>query len=334
MKLVNKIRKIIQLINYITHHPNSHSYKNNNEFYGNCHKYTNQLINFLPTGYYIIKLICVKYPKFLIHKLGKKYFVLDNYGNYFEVDYLKIKNNISLIPKNNYHYSYNNQNPILIPNVLIDLLNFNNLTQNHKIIKLETSNPILKYIIVDNFIKKIIELSKKYYNNQTEKPDKHTETNSIYMNDIYYNSSIVDDESEIYENILNNNNDNSAGDYELNIYKGTISTKKSNLSNLNLCLIKSIRTSLNKNTYLVKNKTPNFSIDELKKSNDYNVLIVDCEKFLEFLLENNPEFYRSLGLIIFELNTEKYNEQIISKLSKYNFEQILTGKYNTWIKNI
>lgn len=317
--MINKIRKIIQLINSITF---SYPPTNTNEYYGNCYKYTNKLISVLPSGYYIIKLICVKYPKFRIHKLGKKYFVLDNYGNYFQVDYLKIKNN--------YHYSYNNPNPIVIPNIIIDLLNYNDITQNHKIIKLKTSNPILKYIVVDNFIKKILELTKNYYYNQLEQ--KHDiDDNSIYMDDIYYNDSIIEDDSEIYTNT--NTNTNNTSDYELNIYKGTLTTKKFDISNLILCLIKSIRTNLNKNTYLVKNKTPNFSINELKKSNEYNVLIVDCEKFLEFLLENNPEFYQSLGLIIFELNTEKYNEQLIAKLSKYNFKQILTGKYNTWIKN-
>jgi len=118
-----------------------------------------------------------------------------------------------------------------------------------------------------------------------------------------------------------------------NIVKGFISNKKLDLTNLGEGL------SGYGSTYIENNNTkiPSFSLNETKtkfKINNFNVLVADCEGFLEIFFDENPDLYESLRLIIFEADyADKCNYyKIRQKLILNKFCKILEGHQNVWIK--
>lgn len=82
---------------------------------------------------------------------------------------------------------------------------------------------------------------------------------------------------------------------------------------------------------------PSFSLEEIieKYKLNFNVLVADCEGFLEEFFDENPQFYDSLRLIIFEADyVEKCNYDKIKKtLYEKNFIKLLEGHQNVWIRN-
>jgi len=70
--------------------------------------------------------------------------------------------------------------------------------------------------------------------------------------------------------------------------------------------------------------------------NKFNVLVADCEGFLEVFFNENASFYDDLRLIIFEADyPEKCNyEKIRYNLKIRNFIEILNGHQNAWIRNV
>ena len=78
----------------------------------------------------------------------------------------------------------------------------------------------------------------------------------------------------------------------------------------------------------------------------FNVLVADCEGFLETFFDENPELYEELNLIIYERDNDgskggrrikcNYNK-IENNLKNYNFNQIACHCYGTkdlvWSKN-
>jgi hypothetical protein len=80
-------------------------------------------------------------------------------------------------------------------------------------------------------------------------------------------------------------------------------------------------------------------MDEIKlkyKIEKFNVLVADCEGFLEIFFNENPLLYDDLRLIIFEADyPEKCNyEKIRYNLKKRNFQEILSGHQNAWVRII
>ena len=80
-------------------------------------------------------------------------------------------------------------------------------------------------------------------------------------------------------------------------------------------------------------------MDEIKKQcniDKFNVLIADCEGFLETFFDENPCFYDDIRLIIFEADgREKCNyEKITTMLKCKGFTKILEGWQNVWTKEI
>ena len=67
----------------------------------------------------------------------------------------------------------------------------------------------------------------------------------------------------------------------------------------------------------------------------FNVLVADCEGFLEVFFDENPEFYDNLRLIIFEEDyPEKCNyDKIKNKLLEKQFINLVEGHQNVWIKS-
>ena len=77
-------------------------------------------------------------------------------------------------------------------------------------------------------------------------------------------------------------------------------------------------------------------MEEIKKKYNlqFNVLVADCEGFLERFFDENPNFYDTLRLFIFEADyTDKCNyRKIRDTLNEKGFTEILHGHQNVWIK--
>ena len=67
----------------------------------------------------------------------------------------------------------------------------------------------------------------------------------------------------------------------------------------------------------------------------FNVLVADCEGFLEIFFDENPELYDKLDIIIFEADyPDKCNyDKIKMNLKNRKFINILNGFQNVWVKD-
>jgi FkbM family methyltransferase len=143
------------------------------------------------------------------------------------------------------------------------------------------------------------------------------------------NQVVVEPDNRVW-NVLEKNKTNN--NCKFNIVKGFISNKKLDLTNLNVCHGGYGATFVENNN----TKIPSYSLDEIKNKYNlnFNVLVADCEGFLELFFDENPEFYDSLRLIIFEADyPEKcdYNK-IKNKLTEKKFNKLLEGHQNVWIR--
>ena len=144
------------------------------------------------------------------------------------------------------------------------------------------------------------------------------------------NQVVVEPDERVWEALERNKKINNC---EFHIIKGFVSEKKLSLTNLN---------SYNGygTTYLINDKStiPAFTLQEIinKHNLKFNVLVADCEGFLERFFDENPNFYDMLRLIIFEADyPNKCNyEKIRNALKEKNFIEKIKGHQNVWIKNI
>jgi FkbM family methyltransferase len=144
------------------------------------------------------------------------------------------------------------------------------------------------------------------------------------------NQVVVEPDDRVWNALEQNKINNNC---EFNIVKGFISNKKLDLTNLNVCIDGYGATFIeNENT-----KIPSYSLDEIinKYNLNFNVLVADCEGFLEVFFDENPNFYDNLRMIIFEADyPEKCNyDKIKNKLKEKNFSNLVKGHQNVWIKN-
>ena len=143
------------------------------------------------------------------------------------------------------------------------------------------------------------------------------------------NQVVVEPDDRVWDALEKNKINNNC---EFNIIKGFISNKKLDLINLDVCLGGYGATFIESND----TKIPSYSLDEIKNKYNlnFNVLVADCEGFLEVFFDENPNFYDNLRLIIFEADyTEKCNyNKIKNKLIEKKFNKILEGHQNVWIK--
>lgn len=119
---------------------------------------------------------------------------------------------------------------------------------------------------------------------------------------------------------------------EFNIVNGFIGKYKMNLTNLDMYYGGYASTFI----YDENSKIPSYSLDEIKDKYNliFNVLVADCEGYLEVFFDENPQLYNELRLIIFEEDyPEKCNyKKIRESLNKHNFKALLTGHQNVYIK--
>ena len=120
---------------------------------------------------------------------------------------------------------------------------------------------------------------------------------------------------------------------EFNIIKGFISGKKLDLTNLD-------DYHGGYGSTFVENsdsKIPSFTLQEIEDTYglNFNVLVADCEGFLEVFFDENPDFYDNLRLIIFEADYPDkcdYNK-IKNTLKSKKFKKIIEGHQNVWLRS-
>jgi len=143
------------------------------------------------------------------------------------------------------------------------------------------------------------------------------------------NQVVIEPDERVWNALERNKNANNC---EFHIVKGFISTKKLDLTNLDCC------HGGYGATYIVNDDSsiPCYTMEEIvKKTNlTFNVLVADCEGFLELFFDENPNFYDTLRLIIFEEDySDKCNyNKIRNTLNDKGFKEILNGHQNVWIK--
>jgi FkbM family methyltransferase len=116
-----------------------------------------------------------------------------------------------------------------------------------------------------------------------------------------------------------------------NIIQGFISKKK-------LCLTEINSYGGYGTTAEIDNASniPSYTLEEIeeKYNLNFNVLVADCEGFLEQFLEENPKLYKNLKMIIFEADyPNKCNYNLIhNNLKINNFIPVIEGFQNVYIK--
>jgi FkbM family methyltransferase len=142
------------------------------------------------------------------------------------------------------------------------------------------------------------------------------------------NQVVVEPDERVWDALEQNKIRNNC---EFHIIKGFVSAKKLGLTNLDNYFGGYGATFIEE----VESTIPCYTMDEIiKKYNlKFNVLVADCEGFLERFFDENPNFYDNLRLIMFEADyPEKCNyNKILNTLSTKGFFQICRGHQNVWI---
>lgn len=139
------------------------------------------------------------------------------------------------------------------------------------------------------------------------------------------NHIVVEPDSRVWEALERNKTANHCGFY---IVKGFISNKKLNLINLDVYYGGYGATFIESETTTI----PSFTLNEVSRGLKFNVLVADCEVFLERFFDENPSFHDNLRLVIFEADyPDKCNyEKIRKTLKEKGFKEILGGFQNVW----
>jgi FkbM family methyltransferase len=119
---------------------------------------------------------------------------------------------------------------------------------------------------------------------------------------------------------------------EFHIVKGFVSSKRLQLTNLDKWHGGYAATA----EEVTESKIPSYSLSEiyLRYGLNFNVLVADCEGFLETFFDENPEIYDSLSLILFEADyPQKCNyAKIYATLEQKGFKCIKKGFQNVYSK--
>ena len=144
------------------------------------------------------------------------------------------------------------------------------------------------------------------------------------------NQVSVEPDERVWEALERNKKANNC---EFHIVKGFVSAKKLGLTNLDYCYGGYGATCVDQDD----SKIPSYTMEEFTKENNmrFNVLVADCEGFLERFFDENPTFYDTLRLVIFEADyPEKCNyDKIRDRLKEKGFIEKLHGSQNVWIKS-
>ena len=154
---------------------------------------------------------------------------------------------------------------------------------------------------------------------------------SCTVNEILINKTnqvVVEPDERVWDTLERNKVFNNC---KFNIVKGFISNKKMGL--INLDSYQGYATSSVEDN---NSKIPSFTLDEIedKYNLKFNVLIADCEGFLEKFFDENPHFYDNLRLIIFEADCPEIcnYDKIRKNLADKGFRRAVGGFQNVWLK--
>jgi FkbM family methyltransferase len=143
------------------------------------------------------------------------------------------------------------------------------------------------------------------------------------------NHLAVEPDSRVWSALMRNRDVNGC---KFNILNGFVSNLPLDLTNINYYHGGYGATAI-ANEF---SKIPHYTLNEVQTmyNLNFNVLVADCEGFLETFFEENPTFYDKLRLVIFEADyPEKCDyAKIKSTLHSKKFDKILEGHQNVWIK--
>jgi len=144
------------------------------------------------------------------------------------------------------------------------------------------------------------------------------------------NQVVVEPDSRVWGALERNKKANQC---EFHIIKGFVSNKQLGLTNLDN-YYGGYGTTY---TDIPNSTIPHYTMSQIttKYNMKFNVLVADCDGFLERFFDENPNFYDGLRLIIFEADyTEKcdYNK-IRNTLKQKGFKEKLHGHQNVWIRS-
>ena len=143
------------------------------------------------------------------------------------------------------------------------------------------------------------------------------------------NQVVVEPDERVWDALERNKKINNC---EFNIIKGFVSNKKLALTNLEDCDGGYGATYIEEDNSTI----PSYTMEEIMEKYDliFNVLVADCEGFLEVFFDENPTFYDTLRLIIFEADYPDKCDytKIENNLLEKGFTQILYGHQNVWKK--
>ena len=142
------------------------------------------------------------------------------------------------------------------------------------------------------------------------------------------NQVVVEPDSRVWEALEKNRYANNC---EFGIIKGFLSNKKLSLTNCDSYNGYAATSVVDDNTTI-----PSFSLEEITRTYNltFNVLVADCEGFLECFFDENPGFYDNLRLVIFEADyANKCNyKKIKSALADKGFTEKQAGFQNVWLR--
>ena len=143
------------------------------------------------------------------------------------------------------------------------------------------------------------------------------------------NQVVVEPDDRVWAALEKNRNNNGCA---FHIVKGFISKKKLDLTNLDHWYDGYGATFIENDATNI----PSYSLDEIKEKYhlQFNVLVADCEGFLEVFFDENPGLYDDLRMIIFEADyPDKCDYQKIKNtLKEKGFTEIVEGHQNVWTK--
>ena len=138
------------------------------------------------------------------------------------------------------------------------------------------------------------------------------------------NQVSVEPDYRIWASLENNRNSNRC---EFEIFKGFVSRQKLNI------------IAKGYDTTFAPDETSNvecLTLEEIENKFNlkFNVLVADCEGFLEIFFEENPDLYSKLDKIIFEADREDFcNYEILRENLRNNgFHEHIGGHQNAWTK--
>jgi len=142
------------------------------------------------------------------------------------------------------------------------------------------------------------------------------------------NQVSVEPDERVWEALSRNAEVNNC---EFHIVRGFLSAKKLGLTDLEDCNGYGTSSVIDSESNI-----PSYTLDEIyeKYNLKFNVLVADCEGFLETFFDENPTFYDGLRLIIFEADRQEKCDytKIRNTLAKKGFIELLKGHQNVWTK--